>query len=170
MDDLKNMQFGKLTVLERGEDYVSKKGKHLVCWKCKCECGNITTVYAGCLKRGDTKSCGKCGSRTPVIKKLNDSLYEGLCDNTNVRLLQQKERKNNTSGRIGVSYREIDNKYIAYITFKKHRYSLGLFKKLEDAIKARERAEEQLHGEFLEWYAQEYPDKWKKIIKDNRKQ
>ena len=32
--------FGKLTVLGRGEDYISPSGSHLLRWKCLCECGN----------------------------------------------------------------------------------------------------------------------------------
>ena len=32
-------------------------------WKCQCECGTIKDVDGNCLRRGGSKSCGKCGSK-----------------------------------------------------------------------------------------------------------
>ena len=52
--------FGKLTVLERAEDYISESGHRYVQWKCRCQCGRETTVRAIKLRRGDTKTCGYC--------------------------------------------------------------------------------------------------------------
>jgi hypothetical protein len=33
------------------------------CWKCRCDCGRVTVVEGGNLRRkkGCTKSCGRCG-------------------------------------------------------------------------------------------------------------
>lgn len=58
---VKNMvgeRFGRLLVIERADDYVAPSGKHHVMWKCLCDCGNSTTVDAGQLSSGKTKSCG----------------------------------------------------------------------------------------------------------------
>ena len=66
--DISNQRFGKLTVIERAEDYISPKGKHESCWKCKCDCGNMKTVRQSDLHSGRTKSCGECVS---YIKELN---------------------------------------------------------------------------------------------------
>ena len=58
--DLTGQKFARLTVIERGEDYVSPKGAHLKQWLCKCDCGNKDTilVISSKLKRGEVKSCG----------------------------------------------------------------------------------------------------------------
>ena len=66
--DISNQRFGKLTVIERADDYISPKGKHESCWKCKCDCGNMKTVRQSDLHSGRTKSCGICVS---YIKELN---------------------------------------------------------------------------------------------------
>lgn len=60
--DLTNMVFGKLTVLERVEDYISPKGRHDARWKCMCSCDehNIIIVRGSSLRNGHTKSCGHC--------------------------------------------------------------------------------------------------------------
>jgi very-short-patch-repair endonuclease len=50
--DLTGQKFGKLTA----ESYHTENGK--VYWKCKCDCGNYTTVVAQNLKNGHTQSCG----------------------------------------------------------------------------------------------------------------
>jgi hypothetical protein len=47
--DLTGQQFGRLVALA----YVSPSK-----WLCGCECGTMTTVPAGGLKSGNTKSCG----------------------------------------------------------------------------------------------------------------
>lgn len=52
--DLTGQKFGKLIVLERAEN----KGEQPV-WKCQCECGTITYVMGGNLrKENGTQSCG----------------------------------------------------------------------------------------------------------------
>lgn len=52
--DLTGQKFGRLTVLRRAPDV--KKGQPR--WECLCECGNPSTVDAGHLRSGATKSCG----------------------------------------------------------------------------------------------------------------
>lgn len=66
--DLTNKRFGRLVVINRAEDYISPKGKHSVCWLCKCDCGNTTTVRGDLLKRGKTESCG-CLHKEIVVKQ-----------------------------------------------------------------------------------------------------
>lgn len=56
--DLTGQVFGRLTVLNRAEDYISPSGSKRVRWHCKCECGNETTVTGDLLKKGKTRSCG----------------------------------------------------------------------------------------------------------------
>lgn len=52
--DLTGKKFGRLTVIERsGAD---ANGQAM--WRCKCECGNESSVKGGHLRRGHTRSCG----------------------------------------------------------------------------------------------------------------
>ena len=50
--DLTNQRFGKLTA----ESYYTENGKTY--WKCRCDCGNYTTVARSNLVNGHTQSCG----------------------------------------------------------------------------------------------------------------
>ena len=56
--DLTNQRFGKLTVIERAENYISPSGQTQIQYKCKCDCGNEVIVMASSLKQGLTQSCG----------------------------------------------------------------------------------------------------------------
>lgn len=53
LDDLTGRVFGRLTALRRNG--TNSQGAS---WKCRCECGQLTTVRAAHLKNGNTKSCG----------------------------------------------------------------------------------------------------------------
>ena len=59
--DLTGRVFGRLTVLEQAEDYVSPNcGKHRPRWLCECSCAehNRIIVHQTSLISGDTQSCG----------------------------------------------------------------------------------------------------------------
>ena len=57
--DLVGRKFGRLTVVERANDYiVPKNGQHQIMWKCKCDCGNTTIVRGSTLKNKTSTSCG----------------------------------------------------------------------------------------------------------------
>ena len=57
-------------------------------------------------------------------------------------------QSNNTSGVIGVYWEKSCNKWRAYINFNKKRKSLGCYNDFNDAVKAREEAEEKYFGEY----------------------
>lgn len=57
--DLIGKTFTFLTVIERTDN--NRKYKHDVIWKCKCRCGNYTTVSTTDLINGRIKSCGCYG-------------------------------------------------------------------------------------------------------------
>lgn len=71
--------------------------------------------------------------------------------------------KNNTSGVRGITYYRTAQKQQAQIVFKGKTYKLGRYIDKEDAIKARKMAEEAMFGNFLEWFQETYPDRWKKM-------
>ena len=56
--DVTGQRFGRLTVIERAPDHVTAGGHKHVVWKCQCDCGNITYVQSGSLRRGEIVSCG----------------------------------------------------------------------------------------------------------------
>ena len=58
--DLTGQKFGKLTVIERAEDHVTKSGKRVPRWRCLCQCGRETIVGRTGLVKGTTTSCGFC--------------------------------------------------------------------------------------------------------------
>jgi len=72
-------------------------------------------------------------------------------DGTCVEMLAAKTvRRNNTSGVPGVEWRASRGRWRAVICFKGRRYYLGSYRSFEKAVKARKRAEEELHDSFLQ--------------------
>ncbi len=149
--DLTGEQFGRLIVTG---DIGIQNGRHL--WKCKCDCGNETIATQDHLLQGLTKSCG-C---------LHDTVYKEnlkLVAGTSVTKLETRRGKlnsDNTSGCTGVypqsNHGRRTGRWVAQICFQGRRYHLGCYDKLEDAVKSRKKAEEQLYDGFLDWYYQEY--------------
>lgn len=60
--DMVGKRFGRLTVIERAENYVFLTGygtySSKAVWRCICDCGNDAYVIGSNLRRGYTKSCG----------------------------------------------------------------------------------------------------------------
>ena len=81
---------------------------------------------------------------------------------------RRKINKNSSTGYNGISYMPKIGKYRAYINFQRKQYTLGLHEKIEDAILARKCAEKEIYGNFLGWYANEYPEKWEKLNKTRK--
>ena len=46
--DISGMKFGRLTVIERATDFVSKRGNKSSAYLCKCECGEYIVERASC--------------------------------------------------------------------------------------------------------------------------
>lgn len=70
---------------------------------------------------------------------------------TNVnRIKNRKVQLNNTSGHTGISWHKNREMWYARISFRGKTYSLGYFDKIEDAVRARKRAEELTFDEFIE--------------------
>ena len=63
-------------------------------------------------------------------------------------IIHSKTYINNTSGRKGVYWDKSRNKWMAMLTHNKKTEHLGRFDNFEDAVHAREVAEEKYHGEF----------------------
>lgn len=127
--DMIGKRFGKLIVIERAEDHITKGGQRKVRWLCKCDCGNEKVVTSQDLKAGHTKSCGcmpkvtrghrlidlvgqRFGSLT-VIERAEDYIYEdkkGIhatpqwkckCDCGNVKIIQGGNLRNGNTTSCG---------------------------------------------------------------------
>lgn len=163
MKDLTGQKIGRLTVKRATEHRDKNNGA--VIWECECKCGNVVFVSATNLNRKSTRSCGCLGreNSTKNAGKAAEYVKKNFCiDGTNPLQLKKKT-KLGVSGIKGVTWDKDRNKWCAQIWFKGKNYHLGRFGRLEDAAKARQEAEEQMFDNFLEWYAETYPDMYKKI-------
>ena len=137
--DLTGQRFGKLTVLAPAGNI----GPYTA-WLCRCECGREAVVATRRLRSGGTRSCG--------CLKADGIPHPTYIDGTSPEMLAAAKivRKNNTSGVPGVEWVPSKGLWRATICFKGKRRYLGGYHKFEDAVKARKRAEEELHDKFLE--------------------
>lgn len=143
VQDIQGHRFGDLTAIACAG---KKKGHYY--WLCRCKCGNETVVRQNYLLIGKTKSCG-CLQAKVVVDNMK------FVDGTSVTLLEKAGNRlvsTNTSGHNGVYWNKKSQKWIAQIGFKGKTYYLGSYNRIDDAVSAREKAEERIYGEFLEWY------------------
>ena len=69
-------------------------------------------------------------------------------DDINTDMCNSKRYIYDTSKPAGVTWDKNRKKWIANITYNKKRYFLGRYETFEDAVKAREKAEKEIHKEF----------------------
>lgn len=125
--DLTGSVFGRLTVLQRADDYVSRQGKHYAKWLCRCDCGNQISVRGDALKRGGILSCG-CLQKEVTSKRAkvenvthghshNERLY-GVWVNMRRRCSNPKRSDYPSYGGRGISVcEEWDKDYVAFRTW-----------------------------------------------------
>lgn len=164
--DISGKMFGRLKAIEPTEQRYHGQ----VVWKCECQCVNKNIVYVpeGFLQSGNTKSCGCAGEESWRKNgiKLGNKAKEYCKNGTSAISLTANTPITNTSGYKGVCWHKKAGKWRAYIAFKRKQYHLGLYNDIKLAVKARKEAEKRLFGNFLEWYAKEYPEQWEKLNKD----
>lgn len=149
-EDLTGKKFERLTVIKKDED----RKNH---WICKCDCGKTVSVLDFYLIHGKTKSCGcyradrarkHLESIRKNTQKANDKLsFQG----TRINALTQNVSSNSKTGIKGVSKIK-DGKYIAYIKLKGKRKHLGTYDDIEEAKKARKKAEEMYYKPIIDMY------------------
>lgn len=137
-----------------------KDGAFLVAAVCPI-CGKNFETRLSRLKSG-IGSCDKCTEKNLAIG--HEIMKAAAVDGTSILSIRPDRalNRNSTTGHTGVSL-YANGKYRAYINFKRKQYYLGLYDSLEEAVEARKIAEKEIYGNFLDWYAKEYPDQWKKI-------
>ena len=142
--DVTGQTFGRLTALYPTDERSSQGGR---VWHCRCECGNEVDVAYNELLYTLRQSCG-CQKR-----ERNARLQENLTHvaGTSVDYLRSKKiPSNNTTGAKGVYL--IRGKYTAKIVFQKKAYYLGSYDRFEDALRARQEAEQLLGEGTVEHY------------------
>lgn len=150
--------------------YQIGKGDKSYIWHCVCSCGKEFDIAAQEFKK--IKSCG-CAQDKARRKQANTILSElreaARQDGTYIFSIKNKKMlKNNKSGIRGVCWNNSRNKWVAQITFKGKNYYLGRYDKIEEAAKIRKIAEEKIFGDFLKWFAEEFPERWEKINKKGK--
>jgi hypothetical protein len=144
--DLTGQQFGELGVIKLSD----KRDKYnTLLWECLCCCGNTAYVLGASLRAGYYKSCG---CKQPIKRDQGARQHEETdrVDGTRKTALKAKLHKGNKSGHKGVTWMDSRQKWRAYIGFKGKQITLGYFDIKEDAIKARQQAEETYFKPFLE--------------------
>lgn len=150
--DISGQMYGYLKAIKN----TGRKERGSYIWEFECICGAKIERRIGLVTGGQIVSCGCHKAKNLLTKPSKEKL--GLKFGTNVSRIQSTNlQKNNTSGHKGVSLHHQAGKsdrWIAYIYFQGHRYYLGSYEDINDAINARMEAEGKLFGEFLTWYSE----------------
>jgi hypothetical protein len=149
--DISGQRFGRLVALRPTGQ---KMGSNMI-WVCQCDCGEQTEANTSNLRQGHVRSCGCLAQENlqRLIEQGANNLRENEWkDATSLCSLTANTPNTNTSGRKGVHFDKSRNKWVAFITLRKKRKHLGYYSKFEDAVKAREEAEEELFEPVLNKY------------------
>ena len=127
-------------------------------WEWRCTCGKIIQATEQNVGSTGRTSCG-CMRRPLNIeqaKHMQSERKKFLVDGTDIRAIESdKIARNNTSGVRGVCWHNRLQRWQARITFKGQTIHLGYFRTIDDAAKARARAEENLFSPAIEsWNVQ----------------
>ena len=99
-EDLTGQKFGRLVVIERGEDYVISSGRHYPTWHCKCDCGNEVVVRVRVLKSNGIPSCG-CYHRELIKQKTESTLNSFIGKKfNNLTVIDKAPARISPSGRV----------------------------------------------------------------------
>lgn len=140
-------RFGRLTAIRPTEQRSAKA----VIWECLCDCGETVFVRTTSLTSGHTISCGCVKRELDEEKDFREILT--YTDNTCIEFAKDISKPRSTTspdtGVRGVVLK--DGKYQAHIFFRKKRYYLGRYSRLEDAVEIRRKAEARV-AEYVEAY------------------
>ena len=142
--DITGRSFERLTALYPLEKRDNSGG---LIWHCRCTCGREVDVSYNGLMSGNMRSCGCRKREHDQALRHYLTHVDGTCIDA---LRSRKTPVNNTTGVRGV-YRAGD-KFMAKIVFQKRQYHLGRYDTLEEAARARQKAEEQLNGLAVAYY------------------
>lgn len=133
-------RYGKLVVKEQID-----KNNYLVL----CDCGNTEIRTYKSLNQNATgnQMCRSCGQQ--LRSKAASATFDNGTQPSKIKL-DKPPSKVNKSGITGVNWDKSRNKWQASIRFKGHKYNLGRFANIQDAIDARKKAEKEIFGAYIE--------------------
>lgn len=141
--DLTGQIFGRLTVV--GLAGIRNKETY---WTCKCSCGNLVEVARQRLINNLVVSCG-CLHREKADENRKKTYFRG----TNIGLIRSNILHcRNKTGVRGVCFHKKSGKYMAQIRVQNREIYLGLFPTIQEAAKARKKAEEVYFAPLIEDY------------------
>lgn len=137
--DLSGEKFGKYTVIGDTPNR-SKNGDRLVL--ARHENGELEELRVHELLNGKTTGYRKCKEKGEKLGKLNKEKYVNK-DGVHLSSLDAEIRSDNKTGTKGVFFSNSKNRYIATLKVNKKMVLNKSFKTLDEAIKARKKAEEK---------------------------
>lgn len=145
----KPRRIGMLLIEERYPCGRHSKGRNLVYYKCRCDCGKEFVLTGDELVK-NPYSCGCTPKpKEPTGKRKNDWALGYDKESHTMQCMMKPTRHvylSSKSGISGVYYIKNRDKWRAVITYKQHTYHLGMFKTKEEAIKARVEGEKKYWG------------------------
>ena len=73
--DLTGQRFGRLVVLKKDDNRLTKCGSY---WICQCDCGKIKSIRSSSLRNGDIQSCGCYRTEKIIATKKERGLIDDL--------------------------------------------------------------------------------------------
>lgn len=144
--DISGYKKASITAVKRLEGHDKRRS---ALWLCRCDCGREQVLSLNEFLYTNIKSCGckKAEWGKNLVKN------RPLVDGTAIDALKRPSVPRSASGVRGVYL--LKGKYLAQIKFRKKAYYLGSFNNINDAAKARKKAEELLFSGTVEYF-----DKW----------
>jgi len=152
-NDLTGQKIGRLTVLERSDQYATRGQRTVQLWKCRCDCGTITYKATDVLTNDAISMCQDCAARYGIQKAREKAGFTGGTQLT--KIINPTTTSGNCSGVRGVYLDSKTGRYRARIKLQGKLHNLGSYHTLEEAIEARRAGEERIFGSFLERYPKE---------------
>lgn len=104
---------------------------------CQCDCGTVKKINRWHVMSGRIKSCG-CLNQKKTAERLPKMRRKGCRERINSHVAN----KNNNTGVKGVCFNERKQVYVAYLTRNGKKVLHKSFKTLEEAMEARQKAEQ----------------------------
>lgn len=146
--DITGQRFGKLTALERTNQFVMQGNSKKFLWKCVCECGETVYRLPEKLRESIHHACDKCAEQFAVSSMLEKA---GFVDGSQLpKIASDKPGVHNKSGVKGVFFNTRTQKWRAVLRFQGVNHYLGEYKDINEAIKARKLGEEKYFEPFLQ--------------------
>ncbi len=147
-ENLVGKRFGRLIVVGRSNKRGSRGKRTVPLWECICDCGNVTYKATDVLTNPNLSMCSDCAKKY-ATEKMRDKA--GFVNGTQIsRIKSDKNIASNTSGVRGVYHDKRTGKWRARLKFMGKTLNFGSYVKFSDAVKARQLAEEEYFGKFLE--------------------